>query len=107
MIISEGRTYVWAKTHHNVRILSERTRKGDIMSDTMTKRDVIVELLKSMTPEQRRQILTEDFREEFEREVLEEYDKRMRKAWAEMGVNYDAPTDETSDQAGDAADQGE
>lgn len=61
------------------------------MKDIMTKKDIVVELIRSMTPEQRQQILTEEFQKEFEREVTAEIDRRIK---------------QKADQGDDTVDQG-
>lgn len=62
------------------------------MKDVISKKEMVIELIRSMSPEQRQQLLTEDFQAEFEKEVTAEVDRRIK---------------QKADQGDDAADQGE
>lgn len=67
------------------------------MKDVISKKEMVIELIRSMSPEQRQQLLTEDFQAEFEKEITAEVDRRIKEK-ADQGDAAAGPSE---------ADQGE
>lgn len=65
------------------------TQEGVHMKDFISKKEMVIELVRSMSPEQRQQLLTEDFKAEFEKEVTAEIDRRIKANQGEGAADPD------------------